>query len=280
MMLEIQNLSFSYRKPKMELFNNFSLNLEPGNIYGLLGKNGAGKSTLVYLLVGLLAPTAGQVLYNGINVRRRLPETLQDMFIISEEFSMPDLTFNQLVKLNAPFYPNFSHDDLCTYLDIFDMEPGMKLKSLSMGQKKKVFTSFALATNTRLLVMDEPTNGLDIPSKSQFRKVLAKSMSDEKIILISTHQVRDLDAILDHILIIDRNRLLLNAGVGDIAGRLSFKMKADGSQAIYAQSNINGQMVVEPNRGDEEETMVDLELLFNATLTNPQGIAQIFNEIK
>lgn len=276
-MLQIQNLSFSYRKPQVRLFDDFSLDLEPGNIYGLLGKNGAGKSTLVYLMSGLLTPTSGSVMLNGVDVRRRLPVTLQEQFLIPEEFQLPDLTLAGMVKLNAPLYPHFSHNDLTRYLDIFEIDPAMQLKSLSMGQKKKVFMAFAFAANTAILVMDEPTNGLDIPGKSQFRKIMAQCMTDDKVILISTHQVRDVDSILDHILIIEQSKVLLNASVADIAGKLAFHLNPDGSKALYLQPTIGGQMVIEPNT-DGVETSVDLEMLFNATLSNSARINQLFND--
>ncbi len=278
-MLQIQNLSFSYRKPNVMLFDNFSLDLEPGNIYGLLGKNGAGKSTLIYLMSGLLTPTSGCVTLNNVNVRHRLPATLQDMFLIPEEFQLPDLTLATMEKLNAPFYPDFSHDDLRRYLEIFEIEPTMKLKSLSMGQKKKAFMAFAFAANTSVLMMDEPTNGLDIPSKSQFRKIMAQRITHDKTIVISTHQVRDVDSILDHILIIDQSKVLLNAGVAEIARRLTFRINQDGSKALYAQPTIGGQMVVEPHV-EGMETSVDLEMLFNATLLNAERMNQIFTASK
>lgn len=263
----------------MQLFNNFSLDLEPGCTYGLLGKNGAGKSTLVYLMAGLLTPTSGEVLFHDTNVRRRLPITTSDMFLIPEEFQLPDTSLSDFVRLNAPFYPKFSHEDLQRYLAVFEMESAMRLKSLSMGQKKKVYMAFALATNTGVLIMDEPTNGLDIPSKSQFRKAIAQSMTPEKTILISTHQVRDVDAIFDHILIIDRSKVLLNASVSEISRRLSFKVNGDASKALYVRPGINGQVVMEQNL-DGEETIIDVEMLFNATVSAPEEINQIFNPSK
>lgn len=279
MMIKVSNLSFSYRKPHVQLFNNFSLDLEPGCTYGLLGKNGAGKSTLVYLMAGLLTPTSGEVLFHDTNVRRRLPITTSDMFLIPEEFQLPDTSLSDFVRLNAPFYPKFSHEDLQRYLAVFEMESAMRLKSLSMGQKKKVYMAFALATNTGVLIMDEPTNGLDIPSKSQFRKAIAQSMTPEKTILISTHQVRDVDAIFDHILIIDRSKVLLSASVSEISRRLSFKVNGDASKALYVRPGINGQVVMEQNL-DGEETIIDVEMLFNATVSAPEEINQIFNPSK
>ena len=280
-MFTINQLSFAYNKRVGNLFQDFSLELNAGNVYGLLGKNGAGKSTLIYLMTGLLTPQAGEVLFDGENVRNRLPKTMSDIFLVPEEFELPNLTLQKYVDINATFYPRFSMEDMQRYLDIFEMGGMMdvKLHSLSMGQKKKVFMAFAFATNTRALIMDEPTNGLDIPSKSQFRKLVTTSMSDEKLMLISTHQVRDISDILDHVTIIDQSRVLLNTGFADVMSRLAFRPMLEGDQPIFVQQSAMGSLVAVPAR-DGEETKVDLEMLFNATLQNPEAINQLFTTQK
>ena len=183
-MLQVENISFSYRKGRKEVLSDFSLSLEAGRVYGLLGKNGAGKSTLLYLMSGLLAPKRGRVMYHDTDMRRRLPVTLQDMFLVPEEFELPPISLVSYIELNSKFYPRFSKEDMVKYLHFFEMDMDADLGALSMGQKKKIFMSFALATNTSLLLMDEPTNGLDIPGKSQFRKFLASGMSDDKTIVL------------------------------------------------------------------------------------------------
>ncbi|MBO4721524.1 MAG: ABC transporter ATP-binding protein [Muribaculaceae bacterium] len=280
-MFSLNNLSFSYKKRGGELFHDLSLELTAGNIYGLLGKNGAGKSTLINLMTGLLTPMSGEVTLDGVNVRDRLPKTMSDIYLIPEEFDLPHLTLKQYVSINTPFYPNFSMDDLQRYLDIFEMGGDMdvKLHSLSMGQKKKVFLAFAFATNTRVLIMDEPTNGLDIPSKSQFRKLVTTGMTDDKMMLISTHQVRDISEILDHVTILDQSRVLLNASITDVMSRLAFRPMQEGDQPLFVQPSVMGSLVVVPAQPDEE-TAVDLEMLFNATLQNPDAINQLFNASK
>ena len=280
-MLQIDQISFGYNKKVGDLFSDFSLNLEAGNIYGLLGKNGAGKSTLIYLMTGLLTPREGQALMDGENVRDRLPKTMSDIYLVPEEFELPRLTLTQYVSINAPFYPRFSMEDMERYLDIFEMGGMMdvKLHNLSMGQKKKVFMAFAFATNTRVLIMDEPTNGLDIPSKSQFRKLVTTGMSDDKMMLISTHQVRDISDILDHVTIIDQSKVLLNTGFADVMSRLAFRPMREGDQPIFEQQTAMGSLVAVPAR-DGEETKVDLEMLFNATLQNPEAINQLFTTQK
>ena len=276
-MLSINNISFSYNKRSGDLFHDFSLELNAGNVYGLLGKNGAGKSTLIYLMTGLLTPKSGEALLDGVNVRKRLPKTMSDIFLVPEEFELPRLSLKQYVDINAPFYPNFSKEDMQRYLDIFEMGDDMdvKLQALSMGQKKKVFMAFAFAANTRVLIMDEPTNGLDIPSKSQFRKLVTTGMSDDRMMLISTHQVRDISDILDHVVIIDNSKVLLNASFADVTSKLAFRPLRAGDEPLFVvQSPFGPLAAVRAESG--EETVVDLEMLFNATLQNPAAINNLF----
>ena len=195
-MITIDHLSFGYSKRKSRVFNDFSLNLQEGNVYGLLGKNGAGKSTLLYLMTGLLTPVAGEVRLNDVNVRRRLPETLSDFYFIPEEFDLPDYSLEKYVRLHAPFYPKFDHENLRSNLQMFGMTEGIKLGELSMGQKKKVLFCFALATRTSWLIMDEPTNGMDIPGKSQFRKLLIREMNELERTLTRGVSAQELDVFL------------------------------------------------------------------------------------
>lgn len=273
-MLEIKDLQFSYGIRKPMLFSDFSLTLEPGRIYGLLGKNGTGKSTLLYLMCGLLRPKSGSVTLDGDNVASRRPSLLSEIFIVPEEFELPSVTMKQYVKYNSLFYPRFSEEILRECLRDFDMDFDMRLSELSMGQKKKAYMSFALAANTRLLLMDEPTNGFDIPSKSQMRKVMASHMSDDRSIVVSTHQVRDVENLLDHVLMIDGGRLLLDCSYATLSERLLFADQplsepADG--AIFTQPSLYGNSVVRANATGEDST-VNLEVLFNAMLVEGERI--------
>lgn len=278
-MLQVENISFSYRRGKKEVLSDFSLSLEKGRVYGLLGKNGAGKSTLLYLMSGLLTSKHGRVMYNDIDVRRRLPVTLQDMFLVPEEFELPPISLVSYIELNSPFYPRFSKEDMVKYLHYFEMDLDADLKALSMGQKKKIFMSFALATNTSLLLMDEPTNGLDIPGKSQFRKFIASGMSDDKTIVISTHQVRDIDKVLDHVLIMDNSHVLLDQSITGICDKLLFVESDDrelAKTALYTLPSVQGNLLLLPNM-ENEESEINLELLFGATLATPDKIAELFH---
>lgn len=278
-MLQVENISFSYRRGKKNVLHDFSLSLQEGRVYGLLGKNGAGKSTLLYLMSGLLTAKHEKVMYHGVDVRRRLPVTLQDMFLVPEEFELPPISLVSYIELNSQFYPRFSKEDMVKYLHFFEMDMDVNLGALSMGQKKKIFMSFALATNTSLLLMDEPTNGLDIPGKSQFRKFIASGMSDNKTIVISTHQVRDIDKVLDHVLIMDNSHVLLDQSTASICSKLLFVESDDrelAKTALYTLPSVQGNFLMLPNEADEESE-INLELLFGATLAAPEKIAGMFH---
>lgn len=279
-MLQVNQLSFSYGRNTPPVVENFSMHLEEGKIYGLLGKNGVGKSTLLYLLMGMLRPSQGTVLFEGVDVGRHRPSVLENMFILSEEFVLPNVKFSTFVKRNRVFYPRFSDELLSSLLNEFGLPADFNLSELSMGQKKKVYVSFALAANTRLLLMDEPSNGLDIPSKVEFRRVVSKSMSDERTIVISTHQVRDVESLLDHILIMDHRELMLDASVAELCSKLLFKEQGlneslEGS--IYYQPSVSGNSALYPNT-DGEESNLNIEVLFNAALANSETIHSILKK--
>lgn len=279
MMIEVENVSFSYGRRKKKILDNFSMSLDKGAVYGLLGKNGVGKSTLLYLMAGLLRSQKGKVYYKGVDVALRYPLTLQDMFLVPEEFALPNVSLKQYVKLNGPFYPNFSNELLKQCLCDFELNEDIHLGELSMGQKKKAFMCFALATNTSLLMMDEPSNGLDIPSKSQFRKVIASGMTDNKAVIISTHQVRDIDSLLDHVLIMDGSQLLLNESVTSICEKMYFTeqgMNEPIDNALYIQPSVQGNSAIFPNTLGEDSKM-NLEILFNAVLAERVKIQKMFN---
>ena len=276
-MIQIQNLSFGYKRKKL-LYKNLNLTLETGSIYGLLGKNGAGKSTLLKNFIGLLFPTGGIISVNGFTPKKRWPSFLETIYFIPEEVYVPALTVEGYKNLFAPFYPLFKEEQFYSYLDQLDVKEKGKLNSLSFGQQKKFIIAFALACNTRILLLDEPTNGLDIPSKIKFRKLIASVFTDDKIIFISTHQIRDLDNLIDRVIIIDNGDLLLNASINEIAHKLSFKTVSElpaTGKVLYAEDSLKGQSIVIENT-ENEESKINLEHLFNAVTENPAMAKSIF----
>ena len=278
-MIRIENMSFIYPKGRRNIHTNLSLNLEENKIYGLLGKNGTGKSTLLYLIAGLLKPTKGTITMDAISDEtgeavnhstfERHPEVLRETFFVNEEYTLPPLTLDEWSNSLGGFYPTYSEEMFRQCLADFDITGNPKLTTLSMGQQKKIIISFALASGVKYLFMDEPTNGLDIPSKAQFRKVVSSCMTDERTIIISTHQVHDIEFLLDHIIIIDNDRLLLNASTGEITDKFSFEYRIPGSSmegVIYQEPTLQGNATMAYRKSTDPETNLNLELLFNATV--------------
>lgn len=276
-MIQVQNLHFGYRRKK--IFTGLSLQLEAGHIYGLLGKNGTGKSTLLKNMAGLLFPEKGTVNVLGFTPGKRQPAFLRDVFMVPEEFYLPDVQIEYLVKYNAPFYPKFNADQFNRYITEFDIPRSNTLQKMSYGQKKKVLISFGLACNTSVLLMDEPTNGLDIMSKSQFRKVIAGCLDENKCIVISTHQVKDLESLIDRVTIIDEGHILFDQTVDNITRRLSFHISFDNDevkQALYREPSLRGNAVITRNTAGDESKL-DLELLYKAVVLNGNAIQSVFN---
>lgn len=276
-MIEVKNLSFGYTKRKL-LYKNLNLSLDAGSIYGLLGKNGAGKSTLLKNFIGLLFPKEGEISINGFEPKKRRPSFLETIYFIPEEVYVPALTGEGYKKLFSPFYPTFNEKQFYSYLEQLDVRDKGKLNGLSFGQQKKFIIAFALACNTKVLLLDEPTNGLDIPSKIKFRKLIASIFTDDKIIFISTHQIRDLDNLIDRVIIVDNGELLLNASVSDISEKLCFKTVSELSnpdEILYSEDSLKGFSVVARNT-NAEDSKVNLEHLFNAITEKPTLAKAIF----
>lgn len=275
-MVSIQNLSFTYKKKPV--FNGLSLSFKAGHVYGLLGKNGTGKSTLLHNIAGLLYPQTGSITVNNYVPSQRLPVFLQDVFMIPEEFHLPDISVPDFTKHYIPFYPGFNKEAFNEYLKVFKIPVDSTLNKMSYGQKKKVLISFALASNARLVLMDEPTNGLDIISKSQFRKILAQALNDDRCFIISTHQVKDLENLIDRVTVIDDGKILFDENVDDVSRKLTFRFAFDDAEtatALYTESSLAGHVIVTPNV-DGEESKLDLELLYKAIVTNSEKITKLF----
>lgn len=277
-MLNIKNCTFNYRHKGEPTIDDFSLKLKEGGVYGLLGSNGAGKTTLLQLISGLLTPVSGEVTLDGENTRLRHPSTLEKIFFVPEEIDLPPLKLDTFINLNGALYPKFSKEEMYHHLDTFGLPRDIRLDKLSMGQKKKVALSFAMACNTKILLMDEPTNGLDIPAKSAFRKYVIESMSDDRIFVISTHQVRDVSQILDHILIMDKQKVLLDRTVSEIQDKMKFTETVNNeliNTALYAVKGLGGASVILPNE-DGDDSELNIELLFDFAISDPEKLNSLF----
>lgn len=274
-MIDIQNLSFSYKKTSV--FDNISLSFQEGNIYGLLGENGVGKTTLLKLICGLQRPTGGTCTVDGLTSHLRLPSMLQSIVFLPDEVNLPDnATPQRYINELAPFYPNFAPATFLHLMQEFEVEPDRKFHEMSFGQQKKSLIAAALSLGTDYVLLDEPTNGLDIPSKTQFRSILSKRIDEHSTLIISTHQVKDVENLIDPIVILEGNDVLLNASVQRITEKLYFEYGGDHrDDALYSEMLPGGYLNVVPNTTGEE-SQINIEALFNAVLRNKNQIKEMF----
>jgi ABC-2 type transport system ATP-binding protein len=277
-MVNVQGVSFSYRGNP--LFREISLELAPGNIYGLLGVNGAGKSTLLKLMTGLLFPGSGAVRGFGHDPARRDPSFLAQVFMLPEDLHVPNLAARDYVRARASFYPAFDHARFERYVGEFNLPANPPLNALSYGQKKQFLLAFGLASNAALVVLDEPTNGLDIPSKSLFRRLIAEALSERRLFVISTHQVRDVGALIDPIVILHGGRIVLNRTLGEISAQVRMTHSASppsphAAGLLFSEQAVGGYWSVWQGSSSRDDPL-DLEVLFNTVIADPQRSASIF----
>ena len=274
-MIKVNNLCFSYgQTPCLE---NISLSLEEGKIYGLLGENGVGKTTLLTLLSGLKKPLMGSIEIDGDMPFNRHPSFLQDLFYLPDEVSAVNNVAVRWAANTGKFWPKYSQERFMEAMNIFETNAEMKMNHMSAGQLKKTYISFALACGVKYLFLDEPTNGLDIPSKAQFRSALMKYTAEDSTIVISTHQVRDLENIIDPIIILDRRDVLLNATLEQIADKLYFDYGTTlHPEALYSEQLPGGFIQVLPNT-DKADSKVNIEALFNTVHKHKELVKNLFS---
>lgn len=267
-MISIQNLDFSYPK-KAALFHELDWECPSGSIVGLLGKNGAGKSTFLRLLSGLIFPKNGSIQIHDRQPKERKATFLQELFVVPDELALPlHLSASAYTKMMAPFYPKFDQSQFLSILKDFEIDPIYKLGNFSFGQQKKVVLAFALSTNCELLLFDEPTNGLDIPSKTTFRKAVAANLGENQTLIIATHLVKDVENLIDRVVILADGKVRLDQDLLALSDRLSFGMSASApTDALYVEKNKLGVQFIQPRESEENQTPVSLELLFNAVIS-------------
>lgn len=260
-MIRVKNLSFAYSREVV--LDNISTTFEQGKVYGLLGANGVGKSTMFKLLCGLLTTNSGNIDIDGCSPQGRKPSFLSKIFYVPEDFEGPDVAIKNYASGVAQFYPNYDDALFFRLLSEFDIDSSRKFTSLSLGQRKRAILALALALKTDYLFLDEPTNGLDIPSKADFRKMVASAMDENRTIIISTHQVRDVENLLDYIMILDKRAVLLDKSVSDIQSEYLFDISAVAPQgALYVEPGLGGCCSISVNNTGEE-SRINIELLFN-----------------
>jgi len=276
-MIAINDLTFWYSKQN-NVFDKLNLEIDAGHICGLLGKNGAGKTTLLKLICGLSFPKSGIVTIDGVIPGKREPGFLSGIFLVPEEISLPSLAPEKFAEIYGGFYPAFNTAQFREYMEKFEVDADKNISGMSNGQKKKTIIAFALATNARYLFLDEPTSGMDIPSKAAFRSMVAASFSEERTIILSTHMVRDLESLIDSVLILENRKIILNQPLEKIAQKLTFGHSALSSstgEIIFSSKSELGPTTISLNPSGIEGN-VDMEALFNACITVPDKLSTCF----
>ena len=295
-MIEVKDLSCSYKETRdmyvfgadidkedlcqSPILKHLSFSIQPGNVYGVIGRNGAGKTTLLNCICGILRPKGifidGQP-FNGAN-----PKMLTRIFMVTDV--IPDIHVKacKYASMLSCMYPNFSMELFQESMKQFQLDTDGFIDTLSLGQRKMVFLSLAFASGAPYIVLDEPTNGLDITSRKVFRKLVASNMTDDRAIIISTHHINEVSTLLDHILILNDKRLVFDHPAMEIGSTLSFvesDNESDAKNALYTLSSAYGKRLILPNTTGTD-SKIDYELLFEAVLENPVLInSQFANNI-
>lgn len=213
--LEIEGLT---KKFKNFTLNQISFNVPRGYIMGFIGPNGAGKSTTIKLIMNLLHKDAGQIKVFGLDHLKSEQEIKNRLgFVFDENCYYEELSIAAMAKIVSSFYRRWDQAAFDKYLRIFGLPPKSKIKELSKGMKMKFSLAVALSHHADLLIMDEPTGGLDPVVRSELLDILADLIQDEdKSVFFSTHLTTDLDKIADYITFIHEGEIVLSAAKDEI----------------------------------------------------------------
>lgn len=260
-MIKLTNLTAGYAK-RHPVVQQANTTLYAGRIYGLLGANGSGKTTLLKTLTGCIMPLDGKVNVMGENPADRTRTLLGKIVYMPDEITLPAMSVECFESTYSPCWSKFSHEKFLNFLNLFEVESKAKLNHLSLGNRKKFYLAFALACNAQLLILDEPTNGLDIVGKKVFRQLLASEINDERTIIVSSHLVNDLENLISDVIILRNNHIAINSSIDTIAEQLTFGNVTNITKPIYK----DGLRAI--GRSEGEYSAVDLELLYLALHDN------------
>ena len=277
-MIDIQSLTFRYRKGKgAPVMEQLDLRIPEGHIYGLLGPNGIGKTTLLSLLSGLKKPQKGAVQIDGYNPFDRIPSFLEKLSFVPDEVAGIRERPVDFAITKGKFYPAFSQDLFQSLLQLFNVDSSKLMSSMSYGERKKTYMAFHIACQTPYLFFDEPTNGLDLTAKALFRKALAAYSAEDATIIIATHQLADIESIIDSVILFDRSGEVLCMKIDEIGRRLRFAYDPLPRQdALWTEQLPTGCVQLFPNP-EGEETRCHVTALYNAFYAKKEQLLRMMN---
>lgn len=265
-MIGLSNVTYWY-EPGKDVLQDISATIMDGRIYGLFGLNGSGKTTLLKLMAGLLFPKEGKILCEGEDTVLRKADTLAEIAFMPAEFELKSSeSIRKYVSLNSVFYPLFSRQVLEDCLDAFGINtPDTALGKLSLGQKHKFMLAFILSLGTKYIFLDEPLNGMDMPSRTAFRKLIARHLREDQSMVISTHVMTDVSKIVSDVLIVRNDGTLFCDSTVNLSQRYSYGISDTDSGAVYAENCAEGYRVLRMN-GGFPESEIPMDILFNAVI--------------
>ena len=216
--IETNDLRKAYGKQRA--VDGLTLRVPAGSIYGFLGKNGAGKTTTIELLLNIVKPDSGAASVFGVPITDvgRSTELRQRIGFVGEEKGLyPYMTVDQMIRFTRPFFPQWQRDVERRYLEMFELPLKKKVGDLSKGMASKLMLLLALARNADLLILDEPTDGLDPTVVDDvLRELVARVASQGITIFFSSHQLHEVEQIADHVCIIDRGRAAVSGSLDEL----------------------------------------------------------------
>lgn len=264
MIIELNELSYRYPRTRTDALSGVSATVTPG-IYLLLGENGAGKTTLLHLIDGLLFPSSGKCMIDSTPTRLRLPSITSHVFFLGDDTEFPYNTLRDMVRVHACFYPRFSAEMLEENLKAFGLKDTDNLSGMSLGMRRKAMVAYALALRAEVTLLDEPANGLDIESKLALQQIIARNVEPEQTVIVSTHNIADLRALFDGVMVLNHGQLQLSASTDAILNRVAFlSLREPHPQALHSELRMGTWHCIVPNADGELDTDIDYQLLYTA----------------
>lgn len=270
MLIQLKDAVVRYGRKKPAALDGITAVIGPG-IHLLLGENGAGKTTLLHLIDGLRFPSSGCCLADGTDTRLRRPDITSRVCFLGDDMQFPAKTINEMVRIHAPFYPRFSAEMLAENLGTFALDGSEKLRSLSLGNRRKAMVAYMLSLRAEVILLDEPANGLDIESKIALQQMIARCIDDTQTVIVSTHTIDDLRNLFDGVIVLRHGRLQLASPIDRILRRVSFVTAAEpAGHAFHCEQRLGRWHCIVPNNGGAD-TDIDFRLLYTA-LHNPDSV--------
>ena len=277
-MLEMKNVTKKFGDFKA--LDNLSLTVPKGAVYGLVGPNGAGKSTAIRHLVGVYRQDEGEVTLDGIQIYENPKQKMRIGSIPDDIFYFPAATLEEMRKYYAGIYENFDHDLIERLYEVFNLPRKSPIRRFSKGMQKQAAFHLTICTRPDVLILDEPVDGLDPVMRRQvWNLILSDVAARETTVLISSHNLRELEDICDHVGIMDHGKMLIERSLADMQGGThKLQLVGDVPEGLdILHESCSGRLKTLVVRGSAEEITAKAE---NANLTYfdvlPLSLEEIF----